>query len=351
MSSQGTNVPAKRILAALTPTEELDLGTRGLAELRARAYQEQLATMGTPPVALQEWAALMQGRFGERVKVWHAWHPWLIALLVVRYGEAVEHWPEAFSDEDQKRAVHWLRGDTPFGVDYDRASLQHLITLALVVMAGILSGLLPWASLVALPIFATNMTDFFEDLFIKHQFRTGNLTMNAWAATTVYAVGDIVRPTTHNNRRFRCVIAGTSAGVEPTWNTTFGAEQSDNSVTWQTIAEGLPKLPLFMALYTAAPGETGGGTEVSAGGYSRVALHPLDANWNAPAGGNGLTDNVATITFGPPSADWGVVTHLAFLTRASSGDMQFYGALAASRDVKNGDTVRFQAGDLDVIAA
>ncbi len=350
MSSNEKSIPAKRILAALSPTAQLDLGKRGLAELRARAYQEQLPTMGPVPVALQEWAVLMQARYGEQVQVWHAWLPWLPALLVVRYGEAVEHWPAAFSSEDHARAVQWLRGDTPRGVAYAPA-LRHLVTLALFLLAGILSGLLPWTSLLALPIFATAMTDFFEDLFIKHQFRTGNLTLNAWAATTAYSVGDIVRPTTHNNRRFRCVIAGTSSGVEPTWNTTFGAEQSDNSVTWQTIAEGLPKLPLFMALYTAAPGETGGGTEVSAGGYSRVALHPLDANWNAPSGGNGLTDNAATITFGPPSADWGVVTHLAFHTRSSSGDMLFYGALAASRDVKNGDTVRFQAGDLDVLAA
>src|SRR5262245_57830627 len=35
----------------------------------------------------------------------------------------------------------------------------------------------------------------------------------AWAATTAYQVGDIVRPTTGNGHLFRCTVAGTSSGT------------------------------------------------------------------------------------------------------------------------------------------
>lgn len=196
----------------------------------------------------------------------------------------------------------------------------------------------------------TALTDYFENQLITHQFRTGIMTLNAWATGTVYAAGDIVRPSAWNHRLFQCVVGGTShASTEPTWSTTLGNEQADNTVTWQTIALGCPKRPLFAALFTAAPGETGGGTEVSGGSYARVAAHPLDANWAAPSGGNGLTDNVADITFPTPSANWGIISHFALFSRATGGDMLVQGALAVSKTVNNGDPApKFLAGALDI---
>lgn len=199
----------------------------------------------------------------------------------------------------------------------------------------------------------SQFTDYFEDQLITHLHRTGLMTLNAWAVATVYAAGDIVRPVTWNNRLFQCVIGGTShATTEPTWVTTLGNEQADNTVTWQTIAVGVPKRPAFHALYTAAPGETGGGTEVSGGSYARAALHPLDANWAAPAGGTGLTDNAVAITFPTPSANWGVITHTAKLNRLTGGDMRMFGALTVAKTVNNGDPApSFAIGALDVTYA
>lgn len=109
---------------------------------------------------------------------------------------------------------------------------------------------------------------------------------------------------------------------------------------------------LAVALYTAAPGETGGGTEVSGGSYARVQRDPSDANWTAASATDGVTDNAAALTFPAPSANWGVVTHLAILDATSGGNMLLYGALAASKTVNNGDAApQFAAGALDVTFA
>ena len=114
---------------------------------------------------------------------------------------------------------------------------------------------------------------------------------------------------------------------------------------------------LGIALFTAAPGEAGGGTEVSGGAYARVDLPPLDTNWNATQGGTtgdssgsgGLTDNAVVITFPAPSANWGVVSHMAIFDATSAGNMLIHSVLAASKTINNGDPApTFPAGDLDI---
>jgi hypothetical protein len=91
---------------------------------------------------------------------------------------------------------------------------------------------------------------------------------------------------------------------------------------------------LAIALYTAAPGETGGGTEVTGGSYARAALNPLDANWRAPSSGDGTTNNLAAITFPAPTASWGLITHMGAFFDAV---LWMYGALTASKTVNSGD--------------
>lgn len=64
----------------------------------------------------------------------------------------------------------------------------------------------------------------------------------AWAASTAYQLGDIVRPTVANAHVYICVAAGTSGGAEPSWSTTTGANVADNTVTWLEIGRGYVKL-------------------------------------------------------------------------------------------------------------
>lgn len=117
---------------------------------------------------------------------------------------------------------------------------------------------------------------------------------------------------------------------------------------------------LYHALYTAAPGEAGGGTEVSGGAYARVNLAPNDANWDATQGGNtgassgtsGQTANSAAITFPTPTANWGTITHFAQLDAATGGNMLIYGALTNSKTVNNGDPApSFAVGALTITFA
>lgn len=53
----------------------------------------------------------------------------------------------------------------------------------------------------------------------------------AWASTT-YAVGANVRPTTANGLKYICTTSGTSGATQPTWPTTIGATVVDGTVTW-----------------------------------------------------------------------------------------------------------------------
>lgn len=100
-----------------------------------------------------------------------------------------------------------------------------------------------------------------------------------------------------------------------------------------------PATPLKVALYTAAPGETGGGTEVTGGSYART-----NVSFGAASGGS--ASNSADVTFPTASANWGTVTHAAIFDSAGSPVMIWYGALTASKTVDNGDTFKIPAGSL-----
>lgn len=58
-----------------------------------------------------------------------------------------------------------------------------------------------------------------------------------WVASVARVVGDMVRPTTSNGLVYRCTVAGTSSGSEPTWPTTPGATVTDGTVTWRCLSD------------------------------------------------------------------------------------------------------------------
>ena len=68
---------------------------------------------------------------------------------------------------------------------------------------------------------------------------TDNAGIPAWAASTSYAVGDIVIPSTANGYTYECTTAGTSDSSEPTWGTTVGGTTTDNTVTWTCRAQAV----------------------------------------------------------------------------------------------------------------
>ena len=92
---------------------------------------------------------------------------------------------------------------------------------------------------------------------------------------------------------------------------------------------------LTVHLYTAAPTDAGGGTEVAGGAYAAVSVPPLDANWAAPVGGNGVTSNIAAVTFPAPTANWGQVVAWAILDQAAN--MLIHHTMATPKTVNSGD--------------
>jgi hypothetical protein len=106
---------------------------------------------------------------------------------------------------------------------------------------------------------------------------------------------------------------------------------------------------LHVSLHTADPLDAGTGTEVSGGSYARVQRNPLDANWTAASPTDGLTDNVAAITFPAPTANWGVVTHFGIWDAASAGNLLVHGQLTVPKTVNSGDAApSFAANALQI---
>lgn len=116
---------------------------------------------------------------------------------------------------------------------------------------------------------------------------------------------------------------------------------------------------VYIGLFTTATADDGTGTEVTGGSYARVQVGPSTTAWNGThgnttgvsSGTGGLTDNAADITFVTATASWGTVTHVAIMDAVSGGNMLFHGVLTASKTVDNGDTFKFNAGDLDITLA
>ena len=117
---------------------------------------------------------------------------------------------------------------------------------------------------------------------------------------------------------------------------------------------------LYIALLTAAPSDSGGGTEVSGNAYARVAVTSSLTNWAgtqsagstvASSGTGGQTSNNTVITFPTPTATWGTVTHFGIYDAASAGNLLFFGTLTIAKTINQSDTVSFPAASLTITFA
>jgi hypothetical protein len=97
---------------------------------------------------------------------------------------------------------------------------------------------------------------------------------------------------------------------------------------------------LYTGLYTAAPSDTGGGTELSGSGYARQAT--------AFTVSGDTASNTSAEEWATATGDWGTITHVGVFDAATSGNLLAYGALTASKTIATGDVFRIPAGDLDI---
>lgn len=115
-------------------------------------------------------------------------------------------------------------------------------------------------------------------------------------------------------------------------------------------------LAIALCSTTTLDADTGAltGREVAnAGGYARQNLPPLDANWTAPDGTGGLTDNAVAISFPTATASWGLITNFAICdsTTYGGGNMLLHGSITTGKTVGVNDQVVFAIGALDVTLA
>jgi len=96
----------------------------------------------------------------------------------------------------------------------------------------------------------------------------------------------------------------------------------------------------YIGLFTAAPGEAGGGTEISGNAYVREAV-------TFSVTGDTAT-NTAAIEWPVATGNWGTITHVAVFDASTSGNQIAYAALTASKVIATGDVIRIPAGDLDI---
>lgn len=112
----------------------------------------------------------------------------------------------------------------------------------------------------------------------------------------------------------------------------------------------------YLALFSANPSDTGGGTEITGNNYSRTSIAASLSNWSgtqgagttvASSGTSGqVSNNVAVNLPVPGPSGWGTVTGMGLFDASSSGNLLMWGALTTNRSVAAGDDFFFSPGEL-----
>jgi hypothetical protein len=98
---------------------------------------------------------------------------------------------------------------------------------------------------------------------------------------------------------------------------------------------------VYAGLFTVAPDDSGGGTEVSGGSYARQEM-----SFSAASGGATTTD--ADINFPQATADWGTVVAVGIHDALTSGNLLMYTDLTTSKAIATGDILKISSGSLTV---
>lgn len=99
---------------------------------------------------------------------------------------------------------------------------------------------------------------------------------------------------------------------------------------------------VYMALYTVAPTDAGGGTELTNGvnGYARQSV-----TFGAASGG--ASSNTNLVQFTASGGNWGTLVAVALWDSLTSGSFLYWTAIT-NVTINDGDTLQFAIGDIDV---
>lgn len=101
---------------------------------------------------------------------------------------------------------------------------------------------------------------------------------------------------------------------------------------------------VYVALYTVAPTDAGGGTECTGGSYVRKLTAGSD--WTAASVGAGTSSNAAVITFVTPTGSWGTAVAFSLMDASTVGNFLAWADLTTPQAIGTGNTVSFAIGAL-----
>lgn len=100
----------------------------------------------------------------------------------------------------------------------------------------------------------------------------------------------------------------------------------------------------YVGLFTAAPSDTGGGTEVTGNGYARVVTGTISGSGTATT-----FSNAAAIEFAAASGgNWGTIGWAGIFDASTSGNLLAWAPLTTSRVINDGDVFRIPATSLTI---
>jgi hypothetical protein len=112
-------------------------------------------------------------------------------------------------------------------------------------------------------------------------------------------------------------------------------------LTWLLTASSATRpTSWYIGLFTAAPTDSGGGTEVSGTAYVRKAVTFTVTGDTA--------SNSGAVEWPVAGGSWGTITDLAIFDAVTSGNMIGYATLTNAKTIATGDVFRIPVGDLDV---
>tara|TARA_R110000772_G_scaffold191270_1_gene302209 strand:- start:348 stop:728 length:381 start_codon:yes stop_codon:yes gene_type:complete len=113
------------------------------------------------------------------------------------------------------------------------------------------------------------------------------------------------------------------------------------TLTWLLTAGSATRpTAWYIGLYTTAPTDVGGGTEVSGGSYVREASTFVVSGDTA--------SNNAAIEWPTATDSWGVVVAAGIFDASVGGNLIAYGNLNDTKNITTGDVFRISSGNLDV---
>lgn len=99
-----------------------------------------------------------------------------------------------------------------------------------------------------------------------------------------------------------------------------------------------PPTSYYASLFTAAPGEAGGGTEATAGAYARVAFTCSTTG--------SVSANAGIVEFPVSTTDHGTITAIGIHDALSAGNLCAFHLLSPTKSYNSGETIRVPVGQL-----